>query len=60
VQPKSFFPQNSCKSKDQKGFATHLEGSHGTQVCRSTPDEKRWIRETFCKVNWKGEKFMNA
>jgi hypothetical protein len=39
----SFFQKNS-KSFDQKQLAAHLEGTHGTLVCRGTPVENHCAR----------------
>ncbi len=44
------FSKKKSKSKEQKHFAAHLEGVHGTPVYRGTPVEIHCCRHKPVKV----------
>ncbi len=39
-----FFPKKIKGKVRKKNLAAHLEGAHGTLMCRGTPVEKHWFR----------------
>ena len=40
----NLFLARGFRKRPTKDLAAHLEGAHGTLICRGTPVEKHWVK----------------